>query len=191
MIRSFLAFELPEEFKRIISRASGEMKKSLPNVRWVKLDNIHLTVVFIGEMAEEQLAPMGKSVSEACWEHVPFNIAINGAGVFSSRRNPRVLWIGLDGDIERMAAFRNTLQKKLKPFGIKEEKRPFNPHLTLGRFRKGAEPDVHLDDLLLKYKDLTSPACALRELALFKSDLKPGGAVYTKLNAWPLGHVEK
>ena len=185
-IRSFLAFELPEEFKKIVSRASGEMKKSPLNVRWVKVGNIHLTVVFIGDMATEQLDPMGKNISEVCQEHAPFNIAINGAGVFSSRRNPRVLWIGLDGDIDRMAAFRDALQNKLKPFGIKEEKRLFNPHLTLGRFRKGAESGVHLEDLLLKYKDLASPERALRELALFKSDLKPGGVVYTKLNAWPL-----
>ena len=186
-IRSFLAFELPEEFKKIISRASGEMKKSSLNVRWVKVGNIHLTVVFIGDLATEHFDPMGEGVSEVCWEYDPFNIAINGAGVFSSRRNPRVLWIGLDGEIDRMAAFRDTLLKKLKPFGIKEEKRPFNPHLTLGRFRKGAKSGVHLDNLLLEYKNLTSPACTLRELALFKSDLKPGGAVYTKLNEWPLG----
>jgi 2'-5' RNA ligase len=186
-IRSFLAFELPEEFKGIISRASGEMKKSSLDVRWVKVDNIHLTVVFIGDMATEHLDPIGKSVSEVCREHDPFNIAINGAGVFSSRRHPRVLWIGLDGEIDRMAAFRDALQKKLKPFGIKEEKRPFNPHLTLGRFRKGAKSDVHLDNLLLAYKDLTGPTYTLRELALFKSDLKPGGAVYTKLKVWPLG----
>jgi len=189
-IRSFLAFELPEEFKRLISRTSGEMKKSSLDIRWVKVGNIHLTVIFIGDMATEHLDPMGKSISEVCQEHDPLNIAINGAGVFSSRRNPRVLWIGLDGEIDRMAAFRDALQKKLKPYGIKKEKRPFNPHLTLGRFRKGAKSGVHLDNLLLAYKDLTGPACTLRELALFKSDLKPGGAVYTKLNAWPLGHVE-
>jgi 2'-5' RNA ligase len=188
-IRSFLAFELPEEFKRIISRTSGEMKKSSLDVRWVKVGNIHLTVIFIGDMATEHLDPMGKSISEVCREHDPFNIAINGAGVFSSRRNPRVLWIGLDGEIDRMAAFRDALQKKLKPFGIKKEKRPFNPHLTLGRFRKGAKSGVHLDNLLLTYKNLTGPACTLRELALFKSDLKPGGAVYTKLKVWPLGGI--
>ena len=75
----------------------------------------------------------------------------------------------------------------IKPFGIKEEKRRFNPHLTLGRFRKGAKSDVHLDKILLHYKHLTSQECMLRELSLFKSDLRPGGAVYTKLNTWPLG----
>jgi 2'-5' RNA ligase len=185
-IRSFLAFELPEEFKRIISRASGEMKKAHLNVKWIKTGNIHLTVVFIGDVDSEQLDSLEKRVAGVCREHGPFNMAINGAGVFSSRRNPRVLWIGLDGEIDEMAAFRDSLQKNLKPFGIKQEKRPFNPHLTLGRFRKNAKPGVHLDELLLNYKDLISPVCTLRELVLFKSDLKPDGAVYTKLNVWPL-----
>ena len=185
-IRSFLAFELPEEFKRIVSRASGEMKKSLPNVRWVKPGNIHLTVVFIGDMDTEQIDPLEKRIAGVCGEHGPFNMALKGVGVFSNRRNPRVLWVGLDGEIDRMSVFRNSLQKVLKPFGIKQERRPFNPHLTLGRFRKNEKAGVHLEELLLKYKDLTSPVCALRELLLFKSDLKPNGAVYTRMNAWPL-----
>ncbi len=185
-VRSFLAFELPEEIKGIISRVSGEMKKSPLNARWVKPGNIHLTVIFIGNILTDMLDDMGNHVSDVCSNYGPFKISVNGTGVFSNRQNPRVLWVGLDGEIDRMADFKNILQKRLKPFGIKEEKRRFNPHLTLGRFRKGAKSDAHLDDLLLKYKSLTSKACMLRELVLFKSDLKPSGAVYTKLNSWPL-----
>ncbi len=185
-IRSFLAFELPEEIKGIVTRVSSEMKKSPLDVRWVKVNNIHLTVIFIGNISEDHLDGMDTVVRDVCHDHRPFHISLKGAGVFSSRRNPRVLWIGLDGDIERMSFFRNALQKNLRPFGIKEEKRRFNPHLTLGRFRKGAKSGAHLDALLLKYRDLTSPVRPLSELVLFKSDLKTGGAVYTKLNAWPL-----
>ncbi len=186
-VRSFLAFELPEEIKEIISRVSGEMKKSPLNIRWVKVGNIHLTVIFIGNIHTDMLNDIGKHVSELCRNYRPFKISINGTGVFSNRRNPRVLWVDLNGDLDRMADFKNDLQKKLKPFGIKEEKRRFSPHLTLGRFRKGAKSDVHLDDLLLNYKSLTSQECMLSELVLFKSDLKPSGAVYTKLKTWPLG----
>ncbi len=186
-VRSFLAFELPENIKEIISRVSGEMKKSPLNIRWVKTGNIHLTVIFIGDILTDILDDMESHVSEVCSNYGPFKIAVNGTGVFSNRRNPRVLWVGLDGEIDRMSDFKKTLQKRLKPFGIKEEKRRFNPHLTLGRFRKGAKSDVHLDDLLLTYKSLMSQECMLSELVLFKSDLKPSGAVYTKLNTWSLG----
>jgi len=185
-IRSFLAFELPEEIKGIISAVSGELKKSSLNIRWVKVSNIHLTVIFMGTISSLVLEQMTRPISEVCLDYGPFNIAIKGMGVFSSRRNPRVLWIGLDGDMERLAHFRDTLQNSLSPFGIKEEKRPYNPHLTLGRFRKGQRPDAHLDELLMEYDHLTSQVCPLRELILFKSDLKPDGAIYTKLNTWPL-----
>ena len=185
-IRSFLAFELPEEIKKIIFHVSEEAKKFPLDVRWVKASNIHLTMVFMGNILMEHLEGISEAVSKACKMYGPFNISLKGMGVFSNRRNPRVLWVGLEGDIERMSYFRGTLQKSLKSFGVKEEKRQFNPHLTLGRFRKGSRPSEHLDDLLSRYQDLTSPVSTLEELVLFKSDLNPKGAAYTKLNIWPL-----
>lgn len=185
-IRSFLAFELPVDIKRIIMAVSEDVRQLPLNVRWVNVTNIHLTIVFMGNVQEEQIKPIQDTVKDVCQGYGPFSIAVKGIGVFGSRRNPRVLWIGLDGAIDRMGYFRDDLQKGLKPFGIKEEKRRFKPHLTLGRFRKGAITGAHLDDLLSKYPDLTSPECTIEELILFKSDLKPGGAVYSKLNGWPL-----
>ena len=185
-IRSFLAFELPEEIKVIVSKVSGGMRRFPLDVKWIKVDNIHLTVVFMGNISTDNLGEMGEGIHRVCRRYGHFSIALKGAGVFSSRRNPRVLWVGLDGDIERMSYFRDAIQKHLSPFGIREEKRRFNPHLTLGRFRKGVRPGFHLDELLSRYQDLTTGECALEELVLFKSDLRPGGAVYTKVNTWPL-----
>lgn len=185
-IRSFLAFELPQEIKSIVATTSGEMRKSPIDVRWVNVDNIHLTVVFLGSVPSEDLDSINKTVAGVCKRYDPFTIFLSGAGMFASRLNPRILWLGLAGDLDRMAHYRNALQKKLKPFGVKQEKRPFRPHLTIGRFRKGAGTSPHLEELLAGYKDLTSPETTVRELVLFRSDLKPGGAEYTKLNTWAL-----
>jgi 2'-5' RNA ligase len=143
-------------------------------------------MVFMGNVPLEHLNPIGRATEAVCRRYGPFNVALNGTGVFGSRRNPRVLWARLNGDLERMSRFRDELQKDLEPFGIKQERRRFKPHLTFGRFRKGAKTGSDLDELLSRYQDLTSPTCTLNELVLFKSDLKPGGAVYTRLNAWPL-----
>ena len=185
-IRSFLAFELPESVKKIVTRISGEIRKSALDVRWVRPEFIHLTVVFMGPVYSEQIAPMAERLKAVCSNHRPFRISLKPMGCFPNSRNPRVIWLGLDGDLERMSCFRDELQQALSPFGIKEEDRAFRPHLTLGRFKKPGKGRMELDQLLAAYRDLSSPACTLDELVLFRSDLKPGGAVYTKMLSWPL-----
>ena len=185
-IRSFLAFDLPPEIRTIIARVSGELRKSSLDVRWVKVENIHLTVVFMGNIKTEDITPIGDVVQEVCLSSCPFDVLLKGLGTFPNPRNPRILWLGFDGDLERMSHFRDALQKQLRPFGIKEEKRRFKPHLTLGRFRNYKRGDPQLDELILRYHDLTDSVFSLNELSMFRSDLKPGGAEYTKLKAWPL-----
>ncbi|MCP4667283.1 MAG: RNA 2',3'-cyclic phosphodiesterase [Deltaproteobacteria bacterium] len=185
-IRSFLAFELPPEIKSIVSHASQDMSRFPIDVRWVKVNNIHLTMVFMGNIHPENLKGIGENVERVCHRYGPFDISLKGAGVFANRRNPRVLWVGLKGALERMSHFKGALHKHLRPFGVKVEKRSFRPHLTLGRFPKGARPGPALDELLTKYEDLGSPVCSLGQLVMFRSDLKPGGAEYTNLKAWPL-----
>ncbi|MDP6178716.1 MAG: RNA 2',3'-cyclic phosphodiesterase, partial [Desulfatiglandales bacterium] len=156
-IRSFLAFELPSEIKDMVVRVSRELRKSALDVRWVKIDNIHLTVIFMGNKKTEDIEAIGGEAQKVCLKYDIFDISLKGMGFFPNSRNPRVLWLGLHGDLDRMSYFRDALQKHLKPFGIKEEKRKFKPHLTLGRFRKPKKMDPQLDDLVLEYKDLTSP----------------------------------
>jgi 2'-5' RNA ligase len=185
-IRSFLAFELPPEIKNMVARVSEELRQSTLSARWVKVDNIHLTVVFMGNIETEDIPAIAQGVKEVCEAFGPFDLSLKGVGCFPNRRNPRVLWLGLDGDLEPMSDFRDALQGHLTGFGIKEERRKFKPHLTLGRFRKPKKMDSKEDQLLSKYEDLSSSVCSLKELILFKSELKPTGAVYTKVEAWPL-----
>ncbi|NTV58144.1 MAG: RNA 2',3'-cyclic phosphodiesterase [Deltaproteobacteria bacterium] len=185
-IRSFLAFELPEDIKTIVTRVSGEARKSSLDVRWVRPEFIHLTVVFLGGVQSEQIPSMGESLGAVCVNHGSFSISLKPMGCFPNSRNPRVIWLGLVGDLERMSRFRDDLQAALSPFGIKEEERAFRPHLTLGRFKKPAKRPTELEQMLAKYGELSSPVCTLDELVLFRSDLKPGGAVYTKMLSWPL-----
>jgi len=185
-IRSFLAFELPDDIKSIVTRVSGEIRKSFLDVRWVRPESIHLTMVFMGDVQSEQIPPMGESLGSVCANHTSFTISLRPMGCFPNIRNPRVIWLGIDGDLERMSRFRDDLQRVLSPFGIKEEERAFRPHLTLGRFKKPAKRQGEIEQMLTKYSDLSSPARILNELFLFRSDLKPGGAVYTRMLSWRL-----
>ena len=186
-IRSFLAFELPADIKRVITEVSRAGRELPLDLRWVKRDNIHLTVVFMGNVPEEKIQSIGESVKKVCTGTDPFDVSPGSLGFFGNRRHPRVLWIGLNGEVNRMGRFRDALQKCLKPYGIKTERRPFKPHLTLGRFKKGARPWPHLDQMIWEYADIKGRVCSLGDLVLFKSDLTSGEAVYTKLDTWPLG----
>lgn len=186
VIRSFLAFELPAGIREIVSRVAGEVRDWPLDVKWVKAGNIHLTVIFLGDVRAEDIPSIGEVVRGVCLDYGPFQASLRGMGAFPNPRKPRVLWLGLDGDLERMAAFRDALQGALGPFGIAEEKRRFRPHLTLGRFRRFNQGDLQVGAFVFKYLDLTSQAGRLEEIVLFRSDLKPGGAVYRKLGSWAL-----
>jgi 2'-5' RNA ligase len=190
-IRCFLAFELPEDIKTIVTQVSGEIRKSSLDVRWVRPEFIHLTVVFMGDIESEQVSLMGEPLSVVCSDHSPFTISLKPMGCFPNSRNPRVIWLGIDADLDRMSRFRDDLQQALSPFGIKEEERAFRPHLTLGRFKKPGKRQTELEQLLAKYRDLSSPARTLGDLVLFRSDLKAGGAVYTKMASWPLSREQE
>jgi RNA 2',3'-cyclic 3'-phosphodiesterase len=185
-IRSFLAFELPKEIGEIVARTSLEMRHYGLDVRWVRPANIHLTIVFMGDVDPDRLAAIEAALDPVCKGKSPFRVALKGTGVFPNRRRPNVIWIGLAGDVEEMSQFRDALQDPLSSFGIQKEARAFKPHLTLGRFRRGSAPGGELDRALSRFADLESPVCALERLTLFRSDLKPDGPIYTRLKQWAL-----
>ncbi len=185
-IRSFLAFELPGEIKETVRRVHQELAGSPLDVKWVRPANVHLTVVFLGNVARDELGPLGEEVNRVCLKYGQFQIRLKGMGVFGGLKSPRVLWLGLTGDVERMGFFRDAISKRIARFGIRQEKRPFRPHLTLGRFRKGAKGGERLKAVLDKHAELSSPIHTLHELTLFRSELRPDGARYTKIDSWQL-----
>jgi len=185
-IRSFLAFELPPAIQEVLAEISGEGRSAPLNIRWVRVPNIHLTVVFMGNVQENHIGRIGEIVGSLCRRHAPFQIQLRGIGMFGNRRIPRVVWAGLTGDTDLMGSLRDDLQRDLAPLGIQEERRPFKPHLTLGRFRKGAAYDSRLDQFLSRHRDFDGPECTLGELVFFRSDLRPGGSEYTRIAAWAL-----
>ncbi len=189
-IRSFLAFELPPEIREKIGEVSIELQKLTLPVRWVKVTNIHLTIIFLGYVDEDKIDDIKEKVNLVVKRFSIFKTRLNGIGVFPNWRKPRVIWIGLGEEIERLSNLREELQTELKVLGFKPEKRPFAPHLTIGRFKGLLDRDEELKSILDRYHDLSGDLQYLNELVLFKSDLKPDGPVYTKMATWQL-RVEK
>jgi len=185
-IRAFLAFELPPDIKEQVRQVSEELKRSKMDVRWVKPDNIHLTIVFLGNVREGDISAMAREIEQVSCGFHPFEIYMKGIGIFPDMRRPRVLWAGYAGDIERMAMLRDVLHERLAPFEIKEEKRQFRPHLTIGRFRNPGRRNPMLDNVIKQHEGLSSRAFQVSELVLFKSELRPQGPEYTKLDSWAM-----
>ena len=185
-IRSFLAFELPTEIREQIGNVSRELRKSTLPIRWVRVENIHLTVVFLGSVSENAIEEIKERINPVVKRYSTFEVKLNGVGVFPHWGRPRVIWLGLNGEIERISQLRDELQEELKVVGYREEKRPFRPHLTIGRFKVPLEKDDYLKWILDKYHDISSDSYYMREFILFKSDLKPDGPVYTKMAVWSL-----
>ena len=185
-IRSFLAFELPLRIKEQVGEISKELQQSRLPVRWVKVENIHLTVVFLGSVPKETMAAVKQKAGSIADKFSAFKIRLNRVGVFPNSRRPRVLWIGLDGEIGGLSDLRDQLQAQLEELGFKPENRPFRPHLTLGRFKGTLNRGEELKWILDRFRDINSDDEYLKELVLFKSDLRPAGPIYTKMAAWPL-----
>lgn len=186
-IRSFLAFELAPDIKTQIETLSEELKDSNLPVRWVKPENIHLTLIFFGDVEENVIEDIKEKVNEAVKGMASVKIRLKGVGVFPNLKRPRVVWVGLGGDIDRLSDLRDNLQSKLNALGFIPERRPFKPHLTLGRFKGRTSGTYEIKNILERYYETKSDICYLKEFILFKSDLKPNGAEYTKICTWTLG----
>ena len=184
-IRSFLALDPPEEILREIGQVQNQLKKVIHgDVRWVRPESIHLTLKFFGDISENAVANISAVAGKAAAAVGPFELAIGGAGVFPDVNRPRVIWLGMNGDVARLVTFQKGLERALQEIGFPREERPFRPHLTLGRIKmpKGV---TGLAEALKKGETYTAGQFTASSLSLFKSDLTPRGAIYTRIAGYP------
>ena len=183
-IRSFIAIELPEEVKTGLNRLQAELK--LPQhtfVKWVAPEGIHLTLKFLGNTPPQKVAEITGVMEQASQEVSPFQLEITEVGAFPNMRQPRVLWLGIRGDIDKLVAWQQRIDSGLVPLGFAKETRPFTPHLTLARLREGVSPGDRRDfgELVMKTPTEVNYKINVNSLSLMKSQLLPGGAVYSRL----------
>jgi 2'-5' RNA ligase len=99
MLRAFLAIDLPSGLRPVLSRMQEELRKSGADVRWVPVGNIHITLKFFGHIPEAQVDPIIEAASRITQAQAPFNLKVTGAGAFPTVTSPRVVWLGVDGDL--------------------------------------------------------------------------------------------
>ena len=185
MIRSFLAIDLPEATRQALGTVQKHLKQSATGVRWVKPSSIHLTLKFLGNIHPAQVEDIARAVAQEIRDHPPITLRAAGLGAFPSRRKPRVIWIGMEGEVQRLNGIQARIENALEPFGFVREKRGFRPHLTIGRVkdRRYLQP---LIDAMATLDMEPFNSFDADEIILYKSDLRPTGAIYTKLHRMPL-----
>lgn len=184
-IRAFLAMDPPPEVLRRIVDIQEVLKKTLRGpISWVRPEGIHLTLKFFGDMAAEDLPPISEVVSGQAAGMRALHLNIKGLGVFPGIRRPRVLWLGVGGEVARLIALQGVLDQGFETCGIKKEERPFRAHLTLARI-KSPQGLSGLDKVLEEKEAESAGSFEAKGLILFKSDLTPKGAIYTVLADFP------
>jgi RNA 2',3'-cyclic 3'-phosphodiesterase len=186
MIRAFLAIELPEALRPGLAQVQEELKRSRADVRWVAVNNIHLTLKFFGNVPDEEIDTLALAAREAAAETAPLQLQATVAGAFPSPNAPRVVWLGLGGDLVPLTQLFYRLEKAFAALGYPPETRAFSPHLTLGRVKSPANRE-RLAKLLANLPPVDWPPFEVKELILFQSVLSPKGSKYTPLKMIPLG----
>lgn len=189
VIRAFIAIDLSAEIRNELDRVISELRHRLEGaqVRWVSTDSIHLTLKFLGDVSVSNIEVLKNMLLVQVAQHKSFEISVGELGAFPSAHRPRVVWVGVQAPAE-LSQIQHGIETETARLGYKAEDRGFSPHLTLGRVsRNASSTDARrIGEVLDAYKVGFLGVTRVKGVHLYKSDLQPGGAVYTRLFTAPL-----
>jgi RNA 2',3'-cyclic 3'-phosphodiesterase len=180
-MRAFLAIEISDDIKKYLKTVIKSLAPHIDGVKWVNETGQHITLKFFGEIEEKKAWHIKESMSYIERKYSPFDVTIRGIDAFPDRRRARVIVITLENGVDNIKNIYNYIEESILALGIEKEKRPFTPHITLGR-RKTPAP---LPDKVIK--DLERISFIADSVVLFKSTLRPEGALYTPVWELKLG----
>ncbi len=179
LIRIFIAVELTDSVREQIARLEQPLRKEGAKVGWVKPENLHLTLKFLGDVQAARIDDVVEATQEAVQGIEPFILSFSGLGVFPNFKRPRVIWIGVAEGSDSLGKIQRGLEERLSQRGFTREEREFSPHLTIGRVRS----QRGIGGLVSKLEktEFESEKIEVEQVVVMGSDLRPTGAVYTPL----------
>ena len=184
--RVFCAIEVSSDVRERIVGHAQQLRIAVPEVQasFARLENIHLTLKFFGNLSQQQVLKASEAASQAVAAASPFKISMQGAGSFPNRGPARVLWIGINDESGKLAKLQSELERECESRGFGREDRPFNPHLTVARLRspRGARSlaQAHADF------GFERSEMEVSEITVFRSELTSKGSRYTVISQHPL-----
>ena len=182
MWRVFCAVEIPEHVHARMQDHVRQLRETVPDVApsWTRIENIHLTLKFFGNVALDRIPKISTATSRAAKEFSSFPIGVGTTGVFPGPSRPQVLWIGVSDSTSKLSGLQRRLEEECEIEGFEKEDRAFRPHLTLARMRK-AEGAKRLAEAHL-HMQFDPAEITLTELIVFRSELSNKGSRYTAIS---------
>lgn len=185
MLRLFVAVDPAPEVRDRLRAAIARVRPLAPRAKWVDPDALHVTLAFLGDTAEESVPGIEAALAAVARAHAPPEVRFTGAGAFGGKR-PRVLWVGVGGEVAALAEVQRAVGAALSSFGYAPDRPDFTPHLTLARAGdRGGDPALVSSAEALAAEDFGPTR--IGAMVLYKSDLGPKGAKYTALATLPFG----
>ncbi|GAB4276795.1 MAG: RNA 2',3'-cyclic phosphodiesterase [Candidatus Promineifilaceae bacterium] len=180
--RLFIALECPDDVQQVLAEVASVLAGQMPRgaVRWVRPEQMHLTLFFLGDTAVSQIMAVQQVMDNAAAQCVPFLLTLSGVGAFPNKHQPRVIWVGLtgtDGAMSQLAQLQAGIAGGVAALGWPQEKRPFRPHLTLGRVKDRRQ--LQGENWGTEVKRVVWPVTAV---TLIQSTLTPHGPIYKNLH---------
>lgn len=187
-VRLFVACEVPDDVREAIANVITQLRERSGNaVRWLRPEGIHVTLKFLGEVPQKKLPAIKIAIQEAVLRHHPFNLEVANIGSFGGREGLRIMWVGVAGDVLRLEALARDVNRALSVVGFEPERRPFRPHLTLGRVRDEVSTRSRAEIEVAVGKTHVPPvAWRTGQVSLMRSRLTAQGAFYDVLATFPL-----
>lgn len=181
-MRLFVALQIPPAVRKNLAEFLEELRALSSQPRWVRAENLHVTLKFIGELQPEKLDAIRAALSAVHSDRL-VTLDFRGLGFFPNEKRPRVFWAGIEVSAN-LAQLASDIDRATEELGIPREQRPFSPHLTLARFEPLGLPEA-LRSAIQKNAKREFGSVAAKEFHLIESKLKPSGAEYTTLETFP------
>ncbi len=186
-IRTFVAAEVSSAVRDRAADVIERLRGAGAKVKWVKTENLHVTLKFLGDVEEAEIHRVCRAVEGAVADLPPFDVEVRGAGAFPDTRRPRNVWLGIAEGAGQVGELHGRIEAALEELGFPREARRFQPHLTIGRIRRGGPGVAELGELIAQNGDLEIGRARLTEAVVYSSRLAPSGPIYEALARAPLG----
>jgi 2'-5' RNA ligase len=186
-IRTFIAVDLGKAVRDRAIALQENLARAGVEVKWVEPENLHVTLLFLGEVGDRDVPAVCRCVADVCQGHAAFTMSVERVGCFPNARRPRVVWVGVGEGAQELVALHDALEAPLLELGCyRREERQYTPHVTLGRV-KSERPTEKLAQALAKHAGWQGGQTPVREVLVLSSELTPQGPLYTVLSRAKLG----